>query len=80
MRVTVLFFALCRDAAGTDTLDLDLPEAADVSALLDAVRERFGPDAAPDNVAVAVNQEYQDRDTVLEEGDQVALIPPVAGG
>ena len=31
-------------------------------------------------LVVAVNQEYQDREYVLSNGDEVALIPPVSGG
>ena len=34
----------------------------------------------PSTLVVAVNQEYRDHDHPLEEGDEVALIPPVSGG
>ncbi|MYJ67599.1 MAG: MoaD/ThiS family protein [Gemmatimonadetes bacterium] len=34
----------------------------------------------PRRAAVAVNRSYANGDTVLSEGDEVALIPPVAGG
>ncbi|MEM8874929.1 MAG: MoaD/ThiS family protein [Planctomycetota bacterium] len=36
--------------------------------------------ALPGTYAVAVNLEYADDDTVIAEGDEVALIPPVSGG
>ncbi len=34
----------------------------------------------PSNLVVAVNEEYQDHDYQLDDGDEVALIPPVSGG
>jgi molybdopterin converting factor subunit 1 len=80
MRVRVLFFAIVRDTAGTDEAQFELPEGATVAALLAAVSERFGPEATPGNLAVAINQEYASRDASLQDGDLVALIPPVAGG
>ena len=76
----VLFFAVYRDFAGTDELEFDLPEGSTVARLIDAVAERSGADAVPTNLAVAVNQEYMPIDTVLQDGDVVAFIPPVAGG
>ena len=34
----------------------------------------------PDNLVVAINQEYQDHSFGLNHGDEAALIPPVSGG
>ena len=34
----------------------------------------------PSNIVIAVNSEYQNNSTVLCDGDEVALIPPVSGG
>ena len=34
----------------------------------------------PSKIVIAVNSEYQDHSTVLCDGDEVALIPPVSGG
>lgn len=80
MRVRVLFFALYRDLAGTDGFDLELPAGATVSTLLGAVRGRGRLDRMPPDPAVAVNQTYATRDHPLAEGDEIALLPPVAGG
>ena len=81
MRLDVTFFALYRERAGLSNLVLDLPEAGTVADLTDAVRARF-PNLAPPGVkiVVAVNAEYADPELVLQEGDQVCLIPPVSGG
>ena len=80
MRVTSLFFASYRDLVGAEEIELDLPEGSTVSELVDLVRSRPGADAIPEAPVVAVNREYASADTVLSDGDEVAFIPPVAGG
>ncbi len=80
MRVKLLFFAAYRDAVGTDALELDLPDGSTVGDAIEQVRVRAGADALPGSPAVAVNREYAAIATVLADGDEVAFIPPVAGG
>lgn len=81
MRVTVRFFAGCRDAARTETTSVTLPENATLAPLKRDLSERF-PKLAPyvDRVRYSVNWEYVTGDAPLHDGDEVALIPPVAGG
>ncbi len=79
--MNVLFFASHRELAGAGDTVVALPERSTVNALLAALRERGGGLARlPEQVAVAVNRQYADGETVLADGDEVALIPPVAGG
>jgi len=76
MRVAVRLFAGLRELAGTRALELDLPAgavAADVWPALDLGEE-------PAGLLVAINKSYAERGTVLADGDEVALIPPVSGG
>ncbi|UCF20131.1 MAG: molybdopterin converting factor subunit 1 [Gemmatimonadota bacterium] len=80
MRVTAVFFAVYRELAGAEALEVELVPGATVRQLVETLRARPGGDKLPDSPAVAVNQEYAPLDTVLSEGDEVALIPPVAGG
>jgi molybdopterin converting factor subunit 1 len=81
MRIRLLLFALYRDLAGTSQLDVELPPGATAATLVEAVRRRGGGFARiPPDAIVAVNQEYAAPETPLSEGDEVALIPPVAGG
>jgi molybdopterin synthase catalytic subunit len=79
--VRVLFFGAARDAAGHSEVDFTLTgptNAADAFAqLLIAFPDlrRFGR-----SLLFAVNQEYAEHDRVVENGDELALFPPVSGG
>ena len=81
MRLTVRLFAVLRERAGTDALELDgLPEGLDVAGLKRELGARH-PELGPlDHVAGVVGTEYVRDDRVLAEGDAVALLPPVSGG
>lgn len=81
MQIRILFFAAYRDLVGTGDMDLDVPQGIDVSGLVAELRALGGGFAGlPRNPTVAVNQEYSPDGRVLEDGDEVAFIPPVAGG
>ena len=80
MRIRTLFFATYRDLAGTDELDLELPAGATAADLVARLRTRDSLSGLPADPALAVNQEYAALSTALADGDEVALLPPVAGG
>jgi molybdopterin synthase catalytic subunit len=82
MRVSVRLFAILRERAGADELEIDLPEGATVAQAMDALREQPGLDEPLERirVAMAVNREYADPETKLAPGDELALVPPVSGG
>lgn len=81
MSVSVLFFAAYRDLLGTAHLSVELAEGATVGDLVSELRGRGAPfDALPTEPAVAVNQSYAGLGEALGSGDEVAFIPPVAGG
>lgn len=81
MIVRTLFFATYRDLAGTDELAVELPAGARVA---DLVRHLRGGGTAlaslPESPVVAVNMDYSPAGVELRDGDEVAFIPPVAGG
>ena len=79
--VQALFFAAYRDLLGTTALAVELPEGATVRDLVTELRGRGAPfDALPSEPAVAVNRHYAFPSDALSSGDEVAFIPPVAGG
>ncbi|MEO8430209.1 MAG: MoaD/ThiS family protein [Acidobacteriota bacterium] len=81
MTIRLLFFASFRDVAGRDGEERDIPAGTLVSALW---RELVGEMPALARTGAmppaAVNCEYTSPDTVLADGDEVAFLPPVAGG
>jgi molybdopterin converting factor subunit 1 len=82
MQVTVRLFAMLREGAGRDSLDLELSEGATVQDALDAVGRAEGIEEliARMPVVAAVNREYVPEEQILSDGDELALIPPVSGG
>jgi molybdopterin converting factor subunit 1 len=79
MTVTVLLFASYAESLGTSSLTLELPEGARVEDALSRVRAR-AESALPPKPLVAVNQVYARVTDGLRSGDELAIIPPVAGG
>ncbi len=81
MRITIKLFALLRDRAGTSTVTLELPEGATARSAADELATRFPAIASNlTSAAYAVNLAYVPAGTVLKNGDELALIPPVSGG
>jgi len=80
-KVTLHYFAIIREAVGTDVEEREVPEGTTAAALAADLGERV-PRLAPllRAVPVMVNAAYADRDAPLQEGDEIAFIPPVAGG
>ena len=76
MMITVLAFARYRALLGFDRVQIPFSQAATLAALL--ADTRFG--ALPKDALLAVNQAFVKRDAQLEDGDEVALMPPVSGG
>jgi sulfur-carrier protein len=80
MTVTVLLFASFADAFGRSSVELTLDSGATVADVVDQLSTLAPSDRVPPHPLVAVNAEYADYDVRLNSGDEIALIPPVAGG
>jgi molybdopterin converting factor subunit 1 len=80
IKVRLLLFAMYAEAFGQDELALDLPEGSSAGDALAAVLARPGAERLPPSPLIAVNQRYAKPGVPLHDGDEVALIPPVAGG
>ena len=73
MPVTVRLFAGLRERAGWSRREVEAASVGEVWGSLELGDE-------PKGLLYAVNKEYAERDRALEDGDEVALIPPVSGG
>ena len=80
MLITILFLASYREMAGTSRTSLALPAGATVAEMLALVCARYTDLPDSDRIVVAVNNQYENGSFVLDDGDEVALIPPVSGG
>lgn len=80
MTITVQLFASYAEALGAKSLQIDLPEDATVEALMAQIAGMPGAHKLPPKPLIAVNLSYAGPETKLSPRDEVALIPPVAGG
>lgn len=74
--VTILAFARYRSLLGFERLELPMPQPPTLEGLL--ADPRFSK--LPKDALLAVNQAFARREMPLNEGDEVALMPPVSGG
>lgn len=81
MLVTVRLFARLREIAGAADVRVVVPEGATVAVAWQALAGRF-PElgAYAGAVSCAVNEDYARMNAPLEDGDEVAFLPPVSGG
>jgi molybdopterin synthase catalytic subunit len=82
MVVRIRLFAILRERAGRDAIDLRLRSGATVEDALAALSETqpLGELLSRLPVQMAVNRDYASSETTLAPGDELALIPPVSGG
>jgi molybdopterin synthase catalytic subunit len=81
MNIRTRFFGPCRDLTGTAQASLDLPDQATVQVALEHIHRRFTSlETLRDKLLVAVNEEYAAVDRQLNDGDTLAIFPPVSGG
>jgi len=76
---TLLYFASLRDAAGC-AQERVASEARNPGSLYADAAARHGFRMPPERVRVAVNGAFAARDVVLNDGDEIAFLPPVSGG
>jgi molybdopterin synthase catalytic subunit len=79
VKVTVRCFASVRELLGEGVFVLEVPDGTTLEALKQRLVAR-APDLARLPFAWALNREYADPQRVLQDGDEVALIPPISGG
>jgi molybdopterin synthase catalytic subunit len=82
MTVTVRLFAILRERAGRDSVEIELPEGATVGDAFERLAAAPGLGDLVERLPLrmAVNREYASAGTVIVPGDELALIPPISGG
>jgi MoaD family protein len=82
--ITLRLFAAAREAAGRGRDEYDRADASTVGALLDAAAAAYGPTfvavLGTSRIWVNGDEPADGRATMLADGDEVAVLPPVSGG
>lgn len=78
--VRVLLFARYADALGDDTLTLTVSPPATLASVIKVLRSRPGGEVLPERPLCAVNLVQARLDSPVEAGDEIAVLPPLAGG
>ena len=77
MTIQVRFFASLRERMGREGAEIEASAAATVNEVWAVVAEG---EAMPDNLLMAINQDYVQAQDSVKDGDEVAFFPPVTGG
>jgi molybdopterin synthase catalytic subunit/molybdopterin synthase sulfur carrier subunit len=76
-----MLFAKFKEIANVGNFDLDLPVGADVSEAIDKICLQYPSlNLKKAKFLISVNYDYANHSKFLQEGDEIALIPPVSGG
>jgi molybdopterin synthase sulfur carrier subunit len=80
MKITIKCFSQVKYALGTDEFVLELEAGTMTSELEQNIRSKADGKLDGISLRIAVNQKYIPNDIELNDGDEVAFIPPVQGG
>ena len=80
MKIKIKCFSQVKYALGENEIELELNPGTTTSDLEQIIREKSDEKLDGVSLRVAVNQQYQVDEIELNDGDEVAFIPPVQGG
>lgn len=80
LTVTVHLFASYAELLGGPTVELHLPAECTVQDLVAQIRSLPGGNALPVVPRIALNRTFAAPQEIVSPTDEIALIPPVAGG
>lgn len=80
MQLKILAFGIAKDIIGGPEIDLSVESGTTVTELKKALERQFPHFGQLSSLAIAINNEYGEADQIIQENDEVVLIPPVSGG
>lgn len=75
----VKLFAGIRQKIGKDEIMINTEHEIKVEELISIIKENY-PEIGEMNFFVSVNHEFADKEKIIKDGDEIALLPPVSGG
>ena len=79
MRISILFFGATADAVGSREFELNVEENATADYIIDQLSKDH-PALKNQKLLIAINEEYANADTILSDGDEIAIFTAVSGG
>lgn len=81
MKARILLFSVIKDLLQREAIEVEIPTGSTVEGLFAQIVHQYPAVTPWQQVArIAINATYAPNQTVVHEGDEIALIPPVAGG
>lgn len=80
MKIKILFFGIARDISGKGSTEISLNEPISLEGLKILLESKYPKFSVINEFTLAVNEAYAHEDYQLNNGDVVAIIPPVSGG
>ncbi len=76
----VLAFGIVKDIFNNSSIDIDVDRNLSIGKLKMLLEERYPRLNQLGSYMIALNNEYASMNDVINEGDEIAIIPPVSGG
>ena len=81
MKVRILFFARLKELLHQETVEVTVPENSSVSDVFKVLTIQYPEiESFRKSILIAINQEFATWETLINQGDELALFPPVSGG
>lgn len=80
MTVKILYFGIARDITSRGAEEFEVAKGSTISIFFNFLKEKYPGFDSINDYSFAINEEYNDINTVLKNHDVMALIPPVSGG
>ncbi|MCX8173077.1 MAG: molybdopterin converting factor subunit 1 [Thermoplasmata archaeon] len=80
MKIRIKYFAGLRDITGRESETIDVKEKTRIADILKMVYSKYPDMRKTAEIIVARNRQYADENERVEDGDEIALLPPVSGG
>jgi len=79
MKVTVKFFARCREIVGEKQKEVEIEDGRMLHDIIPLLIKEY-PDLKKQKIIVSLNHKYAHPEVILKDNDEIALFPPVSGG